>query len=132
MRRRLLLHGRAGNLREPCRIADEVVIDLMRRKSSQRACLIIKADRKSVRYRSCRPPDTALRERLRTLAVERRRFGYRQLFVLLRRDGEPSDKNRIYRLYREEGLTVRKRRSRRRAIGTRPLPHSQRGRRRHP
>jgi len=39
--------------------------------------------------------------------------------VLLRREGEPSGKNRIYRLYREEGLTVRKRRSRRRAIGTR-------------
>nr|WP_167309419.1 IS3 family transposase [Brevundimonas naejangsanensis] len=87
--------------------------------SERRACSIIKADRKSVRYRSCRQPDTALRERLRALAVERRRFGYRRLFVLLRREGEPSGKNRIYRLYREEGLTVRKRRSRRRAIGTR-------------
>ncbi len=87
--------------------------------SERRACSIIKADRKSVRYRSCRPPDTALRERLRALAVERRRFGYRRLFVLLRREGEPSGKNRIYRLYREEGLTVRKRRCRRRAIGTR-------------
>jgi putative transposase len=87
--------------------------------SERRACSIIKADRKSVRYRSCRPPDTALRERLRALAVERRRFGYRRLFVLLRREGELSGKNRIYRLYREEGLTVRKRRCRRRAIGTR-------------
>ena len=87
--------------------------------SERRACSIIKADRKSVRYRSCRQPDTALRERLRALAVERRRFGYRRLFVLLRREGEPSGKNRIYRLYREEGLTVRKRRCRRRAIGTR-------------
>ena len=112
-----------------------------------------------VRYRSRRPPDTALRERLRSLAVERRRFGYRRLFVLLRREGEPSGKNRIYRLYREEGLTVRKRRIRRRAVGTRapilveakvnarwsldfpcpsdqglrrwtPVPHPQRGRRR--
>ena len=87
--------------------------------SERRACSIIKADRKMVRYRSCRPPDTALRERLRNLAVERRRFGYRRLFVLLRREGEPSGKNRIYRLYREEGLTVRKRRVRRRAVGTR-------------
>jgi putative transposase len=69
-----------------------------------------------VRYRSRRPPDPVLRERLRSLATERRRFGYRRLFVLLRRDGEPSG---IYRLYREEGLMVRKRRSRRRAIGTR-------------
>jgi putative transposase len=87
--------------------------------SERRACSILQADRKMVRYRSCRPPETALRERLHALAAERRRFGYRRLFVLLRREGEPSGKNRIYRLYREEGLTVRKRRSRRRAIGTR-------------
>ena len=49
---------------------------------------------------------------------ERKRFGYRRLFVLLRQAGEPSGINRIYRLYREEGLTVRKRRARR-AVGTR-------------
>ena len=60
-----------------------------------------------LRYRSRRPPETELRERLRSLVAERRRFGYRRLFVLLRRAGEPSGKNRIYRLYREEGLTVR-------------------------
>ena len=60
-----------------------------------------------------------MRGRLRNLANERRRFGYRRLFILLRREGEPSGINRIYRLYREEGLTVRKRRSRRRAVGTR-------------
>ena len=87
--------------------------------SERRACSILQADRKMVRYRSCRPPETALRERLHALAAERRRFGYRRLFVLLRREGEPSGKNRIYRIYSEEGLTVRKRRSRRRAIGTR-------------
>ena len=39
--------------------------------------------------------------RLRALAAERRRFGYRRLFVLLRREGEPSCRNRIYRPYRE-------------------------------
>lgn len=87
--------------------------------SERRACSIVRADRKMVRYQSRRPPETELRERLRSLAAERRRFGYRRLFVLLRREGEPSGKNRIYRLYREEGLMVRKRRSRRRAIGTR-------------
>ena len=76
-----------------------------------------------VRYRSRRPPDTELRTRLRELANERRRFGYRRLFILLRRSGEPSGINRIYRLYREEGLGVRKRRARRRAVGTRaPIP----------
>ncbi len=72
-----------------------------------------------IRYRSSRPPDATLRGRLRDLANERRRFGYRRLFVLLRREGEPSGINRIYRLYREEGLTVRKRRARRKAVGTR-------------
>ncbi len=60
-----------------------------------------------------------LRGRLRELANERRRFGYRRLFVLLRREGEPSGINRIYRRYREEGLTVRKRKARRKAVGTR-------------
>ena len=43
-----------------------------------------------VRYRSRRPPDTELRGRLRELANERRRFGYRRLFILLRQQGEPS------------------------------------------
>jgi transposase InsO family protein len=72
-----------------------------------------------IRYRSQRAPDTALRTQLRDLANERKRFGYRRLFVLLRQSGEPSGINRIYRLYREEGLTVRKRRARRRAVGAR-------------
>ena len=87
--------------------------------SERRACTLVAADRKMIRYRSRRPPDTELRARLRELANERRRFGYRRLFILLRREGEPSGINRIYRLYREEGLTVRKRRARRRAVGTR-------------
>ncbi|NEJ74953.1 IS3 family transposase [Rhizobium phaseoli] len=87
--------------------------------SERRACQIISADRKTIRYRSSRPPETELRAKLRDLANERRRFGYRRLFVLLRREGEPSGVNRIYRLYREEGLSVRKRKARRRAVGTR-------------
>ena len=60
-----------------------------------------------------------MRARLRALANERRRFGYRRLFILLRREGEPSGINRIHRLYREEGLSVRRRRARRKAFGTR-------------
>src|SRR5450432_4261017 len=87
--------------------------------SERRACTLIAADRTMIRYRSRRPPETELRARLRELANQRRRFGYRRLFILLRREGEPSGVNRIYRLYRQEGLTVRKRRARRRAVGTR-------------
>jgi putative transposase len=87
--------------------------------SERRACSIVGADRKMIRYKSRRPPETELRGRLRDLANVRRRFGYRRLFILLREEGEASGVNRIYRLYREEGLTVRKRRTRRRAIGSR-------------
>ena len=87
--------------------------------SERRACTLVAADRKMIRYRSRRPPDLDLRTRLRDLANQRRRFGYRRLFILLREQGEPSGINRIYRLYREEGLTVRKRKARRRAVGTR-------------
>ena len=87
--------------------------------SERRACTFVGADRKMIRYKSRRPPDTELRGRLRELANARRRFGYRRLFVLLRRGGEAAGVNRIYRLYREEGLKVRKRQARRRAVGAR-------------
>ena len=87
--------------------------------SERRACTLVDADRATIRYRSRRAPDTELREQIRDLANERKRFGYRRLFILLRQGGEPSGINRIYRLYREEGLAVRKRRVRRRAVGAR-------------
>ena len=87
--------------------------------SERRACAVIAADRTMIRYRSRRPAETALRQRLRDLANERRRFGYRRLFILLRREGELSGINRIYRLYREESLGVRKRKGRKRALGIR-------------
>ena len=67
--------------------------------NERRACTVIAADRKMVRYRSRRPADSELR----ALANQRRRFGYRRLFIRLRREGERSGINRIYRLYREEG-----------------------------
>lgn len=81
--------------------------------SERRACSVIGADRSSVRYRSGRPDDAALRARMRELASERRRFGYRRLHVLLRHEGLVANRKRTQRLYREEGLTVRKRRGRR-------------------
>ena len=77
--------------------------------SERRACRLIKADRKTVRYRSRRPRDEALRLRLKELAAERRRFGYRRLHVLLRVEGHAVNRKKTQRLYREEGLTVRKR-----------------------
>jgi putative transposase len=87
--------------------------------SEWRACEIAGADQQTVRYQSRRASDTALRNRFGDLASERRRFGYRRLFVLLRREGEPSGINRTYRLYSEKELMVCKRKARRRSIGAR-------------
>lgn len=87
--------------------------------SERRACAVIGADRTSMRYRSCRGGDEDLRARLRELAGQRRRFGYRRLHILLRRDGVTINRKKTQRLYREEGLTVRRRKGRRRAVGAR-------------
>jgi len=87
--------------------------------SERRACRIIGADRASMRYRSRRQPDETLRERLRQLAHERRRFGYRRLYVLLRREGHMVNRKRVYRLYTAERLMVRRRGGRKRALGMR-------------
>ena len=91
--------------------------------SERRACRVVAVDRSSVRYRHRRCDDNRLRERLKALAEERRRFGYRRLWVLLRREGHTVNRKRIYRLYKEERLMVRRRGGRKRAIGVRsPMP----------
>jgi putative transposase len=87
--------------------------------SERRACRITGSVRMTVRYRSRRPDDAQLRLRLRALAHERRRFGYRRLQVLLRREGLKVNHKRLFRLYREERLMVRRRGGRKRALGTR-------------
>jgi putative transposase len=91
--------------------------------SERRACRVIGCDRMMVRYRSRRPDDPRLRERLLGLARERRRFGYRRLLIFLRREGFVINHKRLFRIYREERLMVRKRGGRKRALGTRtPMP----------
>jgi HTH-like domain len=91
--------------------------------SERRACRVIDCDRMTVRYRSRRPDDPHLRERLVALAKERRRFGYRRLLIFLRREGFVVNHKRLVRIYREERLMVRKRGGRKRALGTRtPMP----------
>jgi putative transposase len=87
--------------------------------SQRRACQVIAADRTSMRYRSVRPDDADLRARLRELAAIRRRFGYRRLQLLLRREGTVVNHKKLRRLYREERLQVRRRGGRKRALGTR-------------
>jgi putative transposase len=75
--------------------------------SERRACLVLGVDRTSVRYRSRRPDDAPLRVRLRELAVQRRRFGYRRLRILMIWEGLHMNHKKLRRLYREEGLQVR-------------------------
>jgi len=87
--------------------------------SQRRACGLVGMEPKTYRYTSKRMDDGALRQRLKELALERRRFGYRRLHILLRREGIVLNRKKVYRLYREERLTVRKRGGRKRALGTR-------------
>ena len=78
--------------------------------SQRQACRLGGAGRSTVRYRRRRPrDDEALRAWLRDLAARRPRFGYRRLHVLLRREGIVVNHKRVERLYREEGLAVRRR-----------------------
>jgi putative transposase len=83
--------------------------------SERRACRAIGVDRTSVRYRSRRPDDGAIRSRLRELAAARRRFGWRRLQVLLSREGVELNHKKLRRLYVEERLQVRRRIGRKRA-----------------
>lgn len=94
-----------------------------REVSERRACETLGVVRGLVRYRFTRPPDTKTRERLRALAAERRRFGYRRLDIFLRREGIVHNIKKVHRIYTEEKLQVKRRKGRKKAIGTRtPLP----------
>ena len=96
--------------------------------SQRRACGLVGLHPKTYRYASTRPDDGELRARLRELASQRRRFGYRRLGLLLAREGIRINRKKLYRLYREERLAVRKRGGRKRALGTRApmaLPQGQ-------
>ena len=82
--------------------------------SERRACRLVGMARTSCRYeRQLQGEEEKLRARLCTLAGERRRFGYRRLTVLLRREGWAVNHKRVYRLYREAGLGVRRRKRKR-------------------
>jgi len=87
--------------------------------SQRRACGLVGLHPKTYRYASKRSGDEHLRKQLRDLASQRRRFGYRRLGLMLERQGIKLNRKRLYRLYKEERLTVRKRGGRKRALGTR-------------
>src|SRR5215831_7470707 len=87
--------------------------------SERRACKAIGCCRMTMRYEARRADDAGLRQRMRAIAEVRRRFGYRRLHVLLKREGYLVNHKKLFRLYREERLAVRRRGGRKRAIGTR-------------
>jgi putative transposase len=92
--------------------------------SARRACRLVRLSRSRWQYRPVRPErDAPLRARLRELASQHPRFGYKRLHLLLRREGQRVNAKRVYRLYREERLLVRARRGRKRAAVPRvPAP----------
>ena len=87
--------------------------------SQRRACGLIGMEPKTYRYAPRREDDESTRERLKELANQRRRFGYRRLHILLRREGTRINHKKLFRLYKEERLAVRRRGGRKRALGTR-------------
>lgn len=90
--------------------------------TERRACGVLQLPVSTFRYRSCRC-DAELREKLKRLAQQQPRFGYRRLHILLQREGEPISHKRVWRVYREAGLSVkRKRRKRLARIGTPAVP----------
>jgi len=87
--------------------------------SERRACRVLGCCRMTARYQTVRVDDVDLRESMKALAHKRRRFGYQRLHVLLRRAGHAVNHKRLFRMYREEKLHVRRRGGRKRATGTR-------------
>jgi len=123
LEKRLATQGR------PCMVSPQVkrqAVDILRVERGlgvTRACGLVGISRSLYAYRSRRPDSASLRQRICDLAGEKRRYGYRRIHVLLRREGWPVNRKRTYRLYRDAGLAVRRRKRKR--IGPferKPLP----------
>lgn len=77
------------------------------------------ANRSTVRYSLQKQDESELKEEIKEIAYEKRRFGYRRIQMLLMRRGKKVNHKRVYRLYRNMGLKVLKRGGRKRALGLR-------------
>ncbi len=80
----------------------------------RRACAVLECSRTSYYYKSIKVDDPALRQRIREIAEMRVRYGYQRIYVLVRREGWPVSHKRVYRIYCEEGLQLRRKRPKRR------------------
>jgi putative transposase len=89
--------------------------------SERRAIRFTGFPRSSMRYKSLRDPQEELRTRIKELAAQRVRWGYRQIHTLLQREGWLVNRKRVQRLYREEGLAVRRKSKKRRSQAPRPV-----------
>lgn len=92
--------------------------------SQRRACKLLSVNRAVVRYVSRRGDDAPVRACLRALAVKHNRYGYKRLQIFLRREGHYVNHKKVLRLYREEGLMLKRKKGRKRAIRVR-LPLAQ-------
>lgn len=90
--------------------------------SQRRACRLLAFDRSVGRYKHKRKNDKEIKDKIISIAHERRRFGYRRICILLKREGLKINHKKVYRLYKESGLKVRKRGGRKRALGSRIAP----------
>ena len=85
----------------------------------RRACRVMGFSRSTVRYESVRPSREPMRARLKELAAVRVSYGYRRLHIMLRREGWPANRKLIERLYSEEGLTLKRKKPKRRRSAVR-------------
>ena len=93
--------------------------------SERRACVLVDISSSVYRYQPKQGNDDSVRRRLRELAEQRKRFGSPRLHILLKREGLVINHKRTERLYREEGLALRKKRRRKGSAGVRvilPVP----------
>ena len=77
--------------------------------SERKACLAVGLPRATQRHKSSQKDESALRKQIIDIAQDRKRFGYERITWLLQRDGLRINKKRVYRIYKQEGLQVRKR-----------------------
>lgn len=95
--------------------------------SERKACMLVGANRSMMRYKSRKANEECLIQEVRRIAFERRRFGYRRIHMMLKRNGRTINHKKVFRIYQELGLKVKRRGGRKRALGVRILKSQSKG-----